>query len=100
MDAFNKMGCDGNEWQEYTLNINYRTDMRLLGKFSKLFNYMGEKKLIPYNEKKDKLIGAISNQLISVNELIEEYTYSKEEEIDIIYKMLFEKLNREKWKLS
>ena len=96
MDAFNKMGCTRNEWKEYTLNINYRTDMRLLEGFSKLFNYMGERKLIPYSEKKDKLIGAISNQLISVNELIEEYTYSKEDELDIIYKTLFEKIKQRK----
>ena len=53
MDAFNKIGCSGNEWREYALNINYRTDMRLLERFSELFNYLGKRNLIPYIENKD-----------------------------------------------
>lgn len=96
MDAFNKMGCSGNEWKEYTLNINYRTDMRLLEEFSELFNYMGERNLIPYIENKDKLIGSTSNQLLSSDELIEKITYSKEDEEDDIYRTLFEKIKQRK----
>ena len=96
MDAFNKMGCSGNEWKEYTLNINYRTDMRLLEEFSELFNYMGERNLIPYIENKDKLIGSTSNQLLSSDELIEKITYSKEDEEDDIYRTLFENIKQRK----
>lgn len=96
MDAFNKMGCDRNEWKEYTLNINYRTDMRLLERFSKLFIYMGERELIPYNGEKDQLVGVVSNQLISSDELIEECAYSKEDEGDNFYKTLFGKIKRRK----
>lgn len=96
MDAFNKMGCSGNEWKEYTLNINYRTDMRLLEEFSELFNYMGERNLIPYIENKDKLIGSTSNQLLSSDELIEKITYSNEDEEDDIYRTLFEKIKQRK----
>lgn len=90
MDAFNKMGCDRNEWKEYTLNINYRTDMRLLERFSKLFIYMGERELIPYNGEKDQLVGVVSNQLISSDELIEECAYSKEDEGDNFIKLFWE----------
>lgn len=50
MDAFNKMGCTNETWKEYTLNINYRTNRRLLDIFASLFNYMGDRELIPYRE--------------------------------------------------
>ena len=100
MDAFNKMGCDRNEWKEYTLNINYRTDMRLLERFSKLFIYMGERELIPYNGEKDQLVGVVSNQLISSDELIEECAYSKEDEGDNFYKTLFGKIKRRKAEIT
>lgn len=100
MDAFNKMGCSGSEWEEYTLNINYRTDIRLLEKYSQLFNYMGDRNLIPYIENKDKLIGAISNQFLSSDELIEEIAYSKEDEEDSMYRTLFEKIKKRKTEIE
>lgn len=100
MDAFNKMGCSGNEWKEYTLNINYRTDMRLLEEFSELFNYLGKRNLIPYTENKDKLIGAISNQFLPSNELVEQISYSKEDEVDEIYRILFEKIKQRKTEIE
>lgn len=96
MDAFNKMGCSGNEWREYALNINYRTDMRLLERFSELFNYLGKRNLIPYIENKDKLVGVITNQFLSSDELVEQIEYSKEDEDDDIYKILFEKIKQRK----
>lgn len=96
MDAFNKMECSGNEWREYALNINYRTDMRLLEQFSELFNYLGKRNLIPYIENKDKLVGVITNQFLSADELVEQIEYSKEDEDDDIYKTLFEKIKQRK----
>ena len=94
MDAFNKIGCSGNEWREYALNINYRTDMRLLERFSELFNYLGKRNLIPYIENKDKLVGGITNQFLSSDELVEQIEYSKED--DDIYKILFDKIKQRK----
>lgn len=94
MDAFNKIGCSGNEWREYALNINYRTDMRLLERFSELFNYLGKRNLIPYIENKDKLVGVITNQFLSSDELVEQIEYIKED--DDIYKILFDKIKQRK----
>jgi len=97
MDAFNKMGCDKESWKEYTLNINYRTDRRLLDKFAKLFNYMGNRELIPYNEFDDRLVGANINPKLTADELINVYSYSKEDEKeDQVYKKLFEMIERRK----
>lgn len=42
MDAFTKMGCDSKDWAEYTLNINYRTDKRLLEEFEPLLKNLGD----------------------------------------------------------
>lgn len=97
MDAFNKMGCANTEWKEYTLNINYRTDMRLLDEFAKLFSYMGDRKLIPYVELKDRLIGANINSGMNADELVEVYAYSKDDEKeDAIYSTLFDKIRKRK----
>lgn len=97
MDAFHKMGCATTDWKEYTLNINYRTDMRLLDKFAKLFSYMGDRKLIPYVDSKDQLIGGNINYEMNADELVEVYEYSKDDEKeDAIYSTLFEKIRKRK----
>lgn len=101
MDAFNKIGCNTTEWKEYTLNINYRTDMRLLDKFATLFNYMGDRNLIPYVEAKDRLIGANINSCMDAGELVEVYAYSKnEEKEDVVYKTLFDKIRKRKTEIE
>lgn len=57
MDAFTKMGCDNkNLWNTFTLNINYRSDKRLLEDYETVFSRLGQKNLIPYNES-DELRG-------------------------------------------
>lgn len=61
MDAFAKMGCTSNTWAEYTLNINYRSDRRLLSNLKPLFEKMGEKRILPYDPKLDLLLGLKEN---------------------------------------
>lgn len=101
MDAFNKMGCGNGTWKEFTLNINYRTDRRLLDNFASLFYYMGERKLIPYREPDDRLVGANINHRLQDNELVDVYSYSKEDETeDGIYKKLFEVIEQRKSELE
>ena len=101
MDAFNKMGCDSESWKEYTLNINYRTDKRLLDNFASLFNYMGNRKLLPYREPDDRLIGVNENLQMIFNDLIEVYSYSKDDEKeDGIYKKLFEMIAKRKMEIE
>ena len=90
MDAFTKMGIDGESWKEYTLNINYRTDKRLLDEFAKLFNCIGGKRLIPYRESEDRLVGTNENSMLTSDELVEVYSYTKDDEKDDgIYNQLF-----------
>lgn len=97
MDAFKKMGCQSEKWNEYTLNINYRTDRRLLDEFAVLFGVLGEKELIPYEEPDDRLVGAIENKAITQDELVEVYAYTKDDEKeDVVYKTLFEMISKRK----
>lgn len=97
MDAFKKMGCDSDEWKEYTLNINYRTDRRLLDKFAVLFNSLGDKELIPYVEPSDRLVGVNENASMDNDDLIEVYQYTKDDEKeDVVYKKLFEIIKERK----
>lgn len=97
MDAFKKMGCDSEEWKDYTLNINYRTDRRLLDKFAVLFNSLGDKELIPYVEPGDRLVGVNENTSMGNCDLIEIYQYTKDDEKeDVVYKKLFEIIKERK----
>ncbi len=101
MDSFNKMGCKSESWDEYTLNINYRTDKRLLYNFAVLFISLGEKNLIPYHEPGDMLIGVNENPALKENELIEIVPYTKDDEKeDVIYQKLFEIIDDRKKELE
>lgn len=101
MDAFKKMGCTGDNWKKYTLNMNYRTDKRLLNEFAGLFDYMGKRELIPYEEPDDKLIGVNINEKLSEEDLVEVYSYSKDDEKeDGVYKKLFEMIAKRKEELE
>jgi ATP-dependent exoDNAse (exonuclease V) beta subunit len=91
------MGCDSDEWKDYTLNINYRTDRRLLDKFAVLFNSLGDKELIPYVEPGDRLVGVNENTSMDNDDLIEVYQYTKDDEKeDVVYKKLFEIIKERK----
>lgn len=97
MDAFNKMGCNSESWEKYTLNINYRTDKRLLDEFAKLFNLMGNRELIPYQEPDDRLIGSYQNSTLMNGELVDVWSYTKDDETeDGLYKKLFEVVENRK----
>lgn len=45
------------DWEIHHLNINYRTDTRLLDLYDEIFCQMGANKYLPYNQKNDRLIG-------------------------------------------
>ena len=44
------------DWEIYHLNINYRTDTRLLDLYDEIFCQMGANKYLPYDQKNDRLI--------------------------------------------
>ncbi len=63
MTAFEKMGCDNDNWLSFTLNINYRSDKRLLSKFDKTFFYMNSINLLKYERDVDELRGVKVNNI-------------------------------------
>ena len=93
MDAFVKMGCTSNIWVEYTLNMNYRSDRRLLADLKPLFEEMGEKRILPYNSKQDLLLGIKENldtQLPLVQKVL--YQTTAKTESRNLYDVLFEEV--------
>lgn len=63
MTAFEKMGCDNGDWLSFTLNINYRSDKRLLCRFGKAFLYMNSINLLKYESDVDSLRGVKVNSI-------------------------------------
>ena len=63
MTAFEKMGCDNKHWLPFTLNINYRSDKRLLSRFDKSFLYMNSINLLTYEKDVDELRGVKVNNI-------------------------------------
>ena len=53
------------DWEIYHLNINYRTDTRLLDLYDEIFYQMGKNKYLPYNPENDCLI---SEKIFEANE--------------------------------
>ena len=52
-------------WEIYHLNINYRTDARLLDLYDTIFQHMGADGYLPYNQKDDRISG---DRLFETNE--------------------------------
>lgn len=63
MTAFEKMGCDNGNWLSFTLNINYRSDKRLLNRFDSAFFYMNSIDLLKYERTTDALRGIKTNNI-------------------------------------
>ena len=93
MAAFDKMGCSNTEiWNEYSLNSNYRTDVKLLDTFHPIFNYMNSNNLLPYDENKDRLKGMING--MDTDCYFETVVYSKDDEgtrFDNLFKLIAER---------
>ena len=101
MDAFTKMGCASEDWIEYTLNRNYRSDRRLLAGYEPFFEQLGAKDYLLYNKCKDVLIGVKENSDFELP-LIEkiEYSSDKFDDNDDLYKKLFDFVQRRKSELE
>lgn len=63
MTAFEKIGCDNGNWLSFTLNINYRSDKRLLNRFDRAFFYMNSINLLKYERTADALRGIKANNI-------------------------------------
>lgn len=99
--AFNKMGCNNENWLSFTLNINYRSDKRLLEKFDETFAYMSELNLLKYERNTDKLVG-IRKNTISDDCLVMSIPYRKSDNNNNMkyYDMLFEIIEKQKERIE
>lgn len=94
MSAF-KMMINGQDhlWEKFYLNINYRTDYRLLNYFDSVFDNMNKRKYLIYNPAEDRLSSTVKHTL-SENELFNCYSvHGKDNDnfFDLLFKIIGEK---------
>ena len=101
MTTFEKMGCDNGNWLSFTLNINYRSDKRLLKIFDSAFSYMNSVNLLKYEPPVDFLRGVKSNN-IDKEFLVECVKYRKYDKINSTkyYDMLFETIEKQRQRIE
>lgn len=76
MDAFEKINCNTENWLHFTLNLNYRSDARLLEKYESLFCSLGSHNLLPYDRTRDELVGVKTLDDYSEDELVQCISYT------------------------
>lgn len=101
MNAFSKMGCDDQQkWLSFSLKTNYRSDRRLLGKYSSLFESLGNSNLLPYDPNIDVLEGVKESKLAE-DELLTKVEYTKDDIADgVMYDKLFDLIKERKKELE
>ena len=101
MTAFEKMGCDNGKWLSFTLNINYRSDRRLLEEYEKVFSSMGKLNLLKYIPEEDSLSGVKMCSLLA-DELVVCYQYhsSDKTKTDVYYDNLFDVIQKQQQRIK
>ena len=95
LSAFEKVlnTDDIGEWGKYSLNRNYRTDRRLLEEFDKVFSFMGDKKVLPYQAENDCLTSQIEKQYES-NKLVRKIDIDRRD-LKEFYKSFFDEVKNQ-----
>ena len=90
LSAFDKIQKLCGNWKDYYLNINYRSDGRMLSKFDDLFSNMGTNKLLPYSTGSDTLSSRIIKEYDDDDLIKQVETHEKnnEEFMDALFKEL------------
>lgn len=101
MTAFKKMGCNKESWLSFTLNLNYRSDKRLLDRFAKTFSYMSKMDLLKYDLTTDVLRGIKSNN-ISEDLLVVPISYNNSDKNNSTkyYDMLFNIIEQQRQRIE
>lgn len=101
MTAFEKMGCDNGKWLSFTLNINYRSDKRLLNRFDRAFDYMNSINLLKYERTTDALRGIKTNN-ISDDLLVVPIPYHNSDRTNSTeyYDMLFKAIEEQRQRIK
>ena len=105
LSAFEKIKELCGNWENYYLNINYRSDGRMLAMFDEIFNNMGSTKLLPYNTGSDTLSSRIRKEYDDAELIrkVETHQKNNEEFMDALFKELdnqVEQLNKLKSQTS
>ena len=80
LSAFSQLKKDTMfEWAVYYLNINYRTDRRLLELYEPIFSSMGENHFLPYSMPEDRLFSSMMKDTDEENLLVEIPCHAKDE---------------------
>lgn len=64
LSAFDHIQNKSEDWTQYYLNRNYRTDHELLEQFDKVFRKLADNDLLPYTDE-DKLVSSISKDIFN-----------------------------------
>ena len=101
MTAFEKMGCDNDNWLSFTLNINYRSDKRLLSRFDKTFFYMNSINLLKYERDVDELRGVKVNNICN-DLLVVPIPYHNSDKMNSTeyYDMLFKAIEEQRQRIA
>lgn len=67
-------------WNIYNLNINYRTDSRLLDLYDDIFAGMGAQNYLPYNQKDDQLTSSVLTDIEEDQLLVSIPCHAKDED--------------------
>ena len=105
MTAFEKMGCDNGNWLSFSLNINYRSDKRLLERFDKTFTCMSSLGRLKYERDTDCLIGVKENNIQDDNLVLPIKYHGKDKEnasdyFDMLFKIIEEQKRRIKMEME
>ena len=100
MDAFDKINSGADSWLHFTLNLNYRSDARLLARYENLFGSLGNKKLLPYLKGRDEISGVKEMPDYSEDEIISNINYASSDiKSGDFYDKLFECIESAKAKI-
>lgn len=96
ISAFKRLNAIPDKWEEHTININYRTDSRLLEVMDGIFQRMGANEWLPYAYDVDHLVSNL-NGGANEDELFECVIYhgKNDEQIEVLLGLL----KREKAKI-
>lgn len=96
ISAFKRINATPDKWEEHTINVNYRTDFRLLEILDEIFQGMGANAWLPYAYDADHLVSNLSGGA-NEEELFECVSYhgKNDEQLEILLGLL----KREKAKI-
>lgn len=99
VSAFTRLiGERSDLWQTYTLNVNYRTDKHLLDRYDTIFQRLGQKGLLTYESKNDRLISNVDYRLNPEDQFVCIQCHTKDD--NAFFDSLFDTISTKKKELA